>query len=499
MVGKVKVLENSFLYTLSSLLVRAVNFFLLPVYTLFLKPEDYGTINIINSFTQVASFVVAFSLYSAVIRFYADYKNDKEKLKRFYGTVVVFVFMSGVVFTSLGFLLNEYLISCFFKGINFYPVFLIALLNLTFICLHMMHGSILQGMQKGRKLTIINLSVFGIQVCLNLFFIMVLKLGATGILLAGLIINLSYFFFMLFDLVKNNIIFFCIDIKILREALRYSVPIIPHNLSTRIANFASRVFINNSSSLTTVGLYSVASQFGLVIDMVQSSVNRAFAPWFYDMMNIKEESNKDIVKFSRFLLILYSILYMLIGLFSQEVIMLMTTERYIIAWTVIPILVVAFSVKSLYYFYVNVLFYYKDAAKKIFIATITGSSADLFFAFILIPQYGMYGAAVSFLIAKVIVVTIIVIMSKKYDDIGYKVTDMLKIVTPSLLFMSIGLYFSYTKYIAVFSWINLFYKFGVLIVYLIFVYLTNKKKIKEIIKSGKIQQVLNRKTSQTRV
>ncbi len=67
---------------------------------------------------------------------------------------------------------------------------------------------------------------------------------------------------------------------------------------------------------------------------------------------------------------------------------------------------------------------------------------------------------------------------------------MLKIVMPSLLFMSIGLYFSYTKYIAVFSWINLFYKLGILITYL---YLINGKIINRIIKSGKVQQMLRRK------
>jgi len=178
-----------------------------------------------------------------------------------------------------------------------------------------------------------------------------------------------------------------------------------------------------------------------------------------------------------------------IGLFSQEAIILLTNERYIMAWTAIPILVIAFSVKSIYYFYVNVLFYYKDAARKIFIATITGSFADITLALGLVPHYGMYGAAVAFLIAKIIVVTIVIVMSKKYDDIGYKVKGMLKIVVPSLLFMGVGLYLSYTKYMTVFSWINLFYKFGILLAYLVFIYLTNRKMINTIIKSGKIQQI----------
>lgn len=495
MSAKSKVLENSFLYTFSSLLVKAVGLLLLPVYTLFLTPEDYGITNLVNSFTRVAILIVAFSLYSAVIRFYTDYKGDREKLKRFYGTVIIFTFISGTVFVSLGLIFNNVLISWFFEGISFYPVVLIALLTLNFVSLHKIHQSILQGMQEGKKLTIINLSVFGLQVCLILLFIGVFKLGAVGVLLAIFIINIGYFIYMLFDLKKNNLMTFCIDIKILGEALKYSVPLMPHNLSTHIANFASRVFINKSGSLASVGLYSVASQFGIIIDTIQTSVNKAFAPWFYDMMNTsKEESKKDVVSLSHFLLILYSLLYMGIGLFSQEVIIIMINERYLMAWTVIPILVIGFSVKSVYYFYVNILFYYKNAARKIFIATVTGSFFDIVLAFVLVPRYGMYGAAVAFLIAKIIIVAIVVFISKKYNDIGYRVTGMLKIVVPSLLFMGIGLYFSYAKYMTVFNWMNLFYKLGILLAYFIFIYLTNRKSINKIIKSGKIQQVLRRKS-----
>ncbi|MBL1992578.1 sugar lyase, partial [Klebsiella pneumoniae] len=90
-------LENSFLYTFSSLLINAVSFFLLPVYTLFLTPQDYGIVNLANNFIQVTIFAIAFSLYSAVVRFYADFKNDIEKVKRFYGTIVTFTGISGMV------------------------------------------------------------------------------------------------------------------------------------------------------------------------------------------------------------------------------------------------------------------------------------------------------------------------------------------------------------------------------------------------------------------
>ena len=494
MAGKNKVIENSVLYTFSALLVKAVSFLLLPIYTRFLTPEDYGITNLAFGFIEVATYIVAFSLYSAVVRFYSDYRDDSEKLRRFYGTAVTFLSLSSVVFLVLGIIFNKVIISWFFEGIAFYPVVLIILLTMTFFSLHVMHQSILQGLQNGRKLTIINLTVFGFQVSLNLLLVVFFSLGAVGVLLSSLIINVGYSVFMVYDLRKSRLITFCIDRALLKEALAYSVPIMPHNLSTVIASFASRVFINNSGSLSAVGLYGVATQFAMLIDTVQSAVNQAFAPWFYEMMKSEDEvSRVDVVSLSRFLLIAYSLLYMCIGLFSQEMIIIMASKKYVMAWTTIPILVVAFSVKSIYYFYVNILFYYKDASRKIFIATILGSFADIMIAFELVPRYGMYGAAVSFLIAKIAVVTIVVFMSRKYRNIGYRIPDMLRTLIPSLLFMGAGLYFSYTRYLTEFNWMNLLYKMAVLAAYLLFVYLINREMIDSILKSGKLQQILRKR------
>lgn len=491
MSAKKKVLENSFFYVFSSLLVRAIGFLLLPVYTLFLSPEDYGITNLVNNFIQVTTFIIAFSLYSAAIRFYVDFKEDKERLKSFYGTIITFIIISGSFFLSFSLIIRYTISTLFFEGINFYPIVFIALVSMTFISLHTMHQSILQGIQQGKKLTIINLTVFGLTIILKLYFIGILRLGAVGFLLAQLIINVAYFIFMIYDLNKNELFKLTIDFRILRESLKYSIPLMPHNLSTKVASFVSRVFINVSGSLVSVGLYSVAMHFGNLIDVIQTSVNKAFQPWFYEMMSWNDpKSRKDAVDLSYSLLIFYSFIYMVIGLFSQEVVILMTNEQYLMAWTVIPILIVGFSVKSIYYFFVNIVMYYKQAARILFLATITGSFVDIILAYFLVSIYGIHGAAIAFALAKIVVVCIVVLISKRFDNVGYKVTKMLSIILPSLFFMGVGLYFSYTKYLTVFSWGNLAYKILILIAYVLFIYITNKNIIDNVFKSGQVQKIL---------
>lgn len=471
-----------------------MGFLLLPIYTLFLTPDEYGLTNLVNSFTNVAVFIVGFSLYSAIVRFVADYKHDKELLKNFYGTVMTFIIASGAFFIAIGIVFNDIVRKLFFDGITFYPIVLLALLLMVFLSLHAMHQAMLQGMQKGRKLTILNLIVFILTAGLKVVFIGVFDLGAVGFVLAQLIINILYAFYVYYDLKRQDLVRLGIDKNVLRKSLRYSIPLMPHNLSTRIAVFASRIFINNSGALADVGLYSIATQFGALIDTVQVAVNRAFQPWFYDILNKNDEKSKqEAIDMSSFLLIIYSFIYMIIGLFSQEVVIVMTSSDYTLAWTVIPILVVGYSIKSIYYFYVNVVMYYKKATKKLFLATVTGSILDIFFAYILVPYIGMYGSAISFIISKIIMVGIVVWISNKVENVGYSVLGMLKTILPSLIFMAIGLYYSYTNYIDVFSWFNLGYKFLILFIYSSYVYYVNRSMIKGILSKGTIKKILKKK------
>ena len=75
-----KVIGNSVVYTFNSILLKAFGFLLLPLYTHFLEDTDYGITGVITSFINVANYVIAFCLFASVMRFYADYKEDRQKV-----------------------------------------------------------------------------------------------------------------------------------------------------------------------------------------------------------------------------------------------------------------------------------------------------------------------------------------------------------------------------------------------------------------------------------
>jgi O-antigen/teichoic acid export membrane protein len=482
MSGKKTVLANSIYYTFSSLLIKAFGFFLLPLYTAYLSPNDYGITNLIQSFLSVSTFLISFSLYSAIPRFYVEYKEQRDKLKLLFGSIVIFVFLSGVFFLIISNIFSGLLTRFLFQGIPFFPYILIGLFTLLFQSLHTIHMSVLKAIQKGRFLAFLSILVFLIQTGITILLVVKFELGPLGVLLSQAIVSILYSIIMIVDLIKRDLLTLKFDYSILKRALRYSIPIIPHNLSTHIASFVSRIFINNLASLAMVGLYGIAMQFGSLIDLFQTSVNKAFSPYFFNLLKDGDaNSEKSQMGFVKVLLSFYSVIYLGVGLFSQEAVLLMTHSRYATAWKIIPILVIAYSVKSIYYFYVNILFYHEEAARKIFYATLTGSFLDIILAALLIPRYGMYGAAVSFLIAKVCVVAIVVMLCREYNHGMFRLIEMIRTILPSICLIGIGLIFSYTKYETVFNWGNFLYKCGIVGVYLAILLIHYKSVIYKIV------------------
>ena len=472
-----KVFANSIIYSISGLLMKCFSFFLLPLYTSFLTTKDYGIINLANSFTASMIFIVAFSLYSAVLRFYVDFKDDRKKLKRFYGTIVTFVGASGIVFFILLFLFRNLLSKYVFSGLSFYPVILVCLVSLIFNCEYNVYDKILKSQQNALKSSIISLAVFFATLIFNIVFVVFFKLGAFGVLLASLIVYIIFTIIFIVDMKIRDSIEFCVDFGILKESLKYSVPIIPHNLSASIAVLISSVLIGNKVSISSLGIYSVASQFGNIADTVQAYVNNAYGPWLFEKLKSSEpEYKNDIRKTVK--LICWAIGFFMIGisLFSQDYIVLFVNKAYLGSWKYTPFIVMVYTIKMAYYFYVSVLLYYKKASKYLFVATLSGSLCNILLSAVFIPAYGVYGSIIADMIAMLIRVSIVIFISKRFADIGLRIKDFIYIAAVIVFFIFAGVSLSYFFYSDRFSIINFAYKIMLLLIYIVILFLRCRKE-----------------------
>lgn len=478
-----KVLLNSGFYTVTSILQKGIGFLLLPLYTLYLTPTDYGITGIVNSFTAILTLLFTLSLNGSVQRYYYVYQADKEKLRSFYGTIVMFVIFNSLILSAIIIVFQRWLISPFIEGIEFYPYIFLGVLTVLFNPMYTIYQSLLQTLQKGKEFSINSLLHFALMVFLNVLFIVVFQLGAVGQLLSYLVTAVVFGLYSLISLYRKKVISFNFNFSYLREALSYSVPLIPHNLSSTIAAFISRLLLNNLISTASAGLFNIASQFMLIIDTFHMSVNNAYIPWFYgEMEKGTKKSHEGIIKFADIISKGYLVISVAVSFFIKEIIQIFLPSSYLNAWMIIPIMLVAYQLRSIYLFYVNTLFYNTKSTRFIFIASVTGSLVNIITMSSLTSVLGIFAPAVALLAQQMVVVIIVIILSRRLEPVDFKLNNMILYIIIMILAMLIGQFYDFSNPTSEISIINILYKAVILIIVTFLILYRDLPIIKEQVK-----------------
>lgn len=503
MSGANKVAKNSLLYTIANMVTKASTFLLLFIYTNpnLLSTEDYGRVNLLTSFTNIAVLLVNLSLPYALIRFYAEYKLDKEKCRKFFGTIMTFMIVFGAAVVALMIVFRNPISNILFKGIEVYPPIICTLLTLVFNALYQMYQSILQAKQQGGKFAKNSLLFFFFHVGLNVillifgrgvYFLGFEMGGLNGMMLSLFLSNFVFAVYGIVDMIRHGMMSFGIDKEMLGVSLKYSVPLLPHNIANNMASYISKHFLNAAGKAFENGIYSVSMQFSSVIEIVQSSIHLAFRPWFNDKMKLGEEGKKEIVDLASVAFRISAIVCLGVALFSQEVVMLLD-RNYYDAWKYVPVIAVAHAVKFVYFTHTFGIMYDIKQSKKMFFCSGSAIVVNFTMSYILTEMnlYTMLTAAICFLVSRSTAAAVSVVICRKNDIIKYNIKEMMSKILLVALFSVAGLvpinvlYVGIENEIALFSgifFVNVAFKLVIFVLGAVCIIGRKRKEILSLIK-----------------
>ncbi len=466
MSSKKNLIKNSGIYSLVQILQKAIGLFLLPVYTSLLSPSDKGITDVVQPIVAFLSIFYTLSLNSAVVRFYVDYKENDKKLKEFWGTCITFVIVNSLILTIVLILFKDTLLLPIAKGINFYPYILLGLVSITFNPIYTIFQSTLQAREESSTYGLNNLLYFIVNLSLNILFVVVFRIGALGVLLSLAITDTIFFIYTLIKFIPT--ITMKIKKSYLIQALKYSLPLLPHSLSGWAVSMIDRIFLNGYEGLAVPAIYSTGAQFANIINVITVAVNQAYVPWFFSKMKDKDKNEAEIVKTAEYITIIYCFLAMGMSLFGPEIFRIMVDDAYSDGWKVIPLLSFSFVFNGIYYFYVNPLFYNKKGVKFIALGTFTGAILNSILNIIFIPKYSMMGAALASLIAMLVSCLLVYLISKKIEPIKLSIIRLIFIsgiflCISMLSFVIVGVSFGMS--ILIKSMIVLILLLGLILVY----------------------------------
>lgn len=411
-----KVLTQSGIYWAAMMLSKTIGFFLIPLYTSYLDPKDYGVLELLTVTVDIMSLIIGLQLVHAVAKFYTDAPSLEEK-KQVISTSMLLISLFSLLFFSGMLMLAGEISMLIFDDYDHE-----LLLQMTFVSailgiVNQVPLLFLRIQDKAIFFVVVTLSSFFLSVSLTIVFIVYMDMGVFGIILANLIAVVIVSVVLIFYTLRQVGLSFNVGTCI--AMVSYSAPLIPGVIGLFVLNFSDRFFLNEYGSMEEVGIYAIGYKFGFLLSaLVISPFMLVWGVKMFEIYNEKNRNeilNKVLIWFAAVLLCLAA----LISIFIEEILTIMTNPKYYDAAIIVPIIAIAYVFTGLMKI-VSTPLYAEKRTGLIGMANLSAAIVCLALNFLLIPSYGGLGAAFSTLLSFAYIFVLLAYFSQKHSDVVWE-------------------------------------------------------------------------------
>ena len=409
-------LKATSIYTIVKLINQAIPFLLLPLFTQYLTPYDYGKVAFFNTILSFIVIIISLGLPSIIG---ADFiKKSKEEFISLVSNLIVILFCMLLILISIFYLFEPILnIYIKFDYVWIYVIIIIAyyrsIMNIYFI--------ILRFKDKILKFSFFEISHVLLNMVSSFALIIILHMQwkgrAWGIAISSIFLGIISFYYLYIEYFKKKYI----SIFSIKSSLKFSLPIIPHHIAMWIRGGFDIIIITSILGSKKAGIYSTAFQLSSIIGLLASSFISAFTPYLYKKLysgSNKEKREIVLITYTYFLSILF--IALLLGILYQVLIPAFLNKKYIEVIDIIFILTFANAFLGMYYIISTYIFYEKKTY-ELSKLTIKISLLHMTISYILTSQFGIRGAAVAIFITYLLSFILVFKLSNRIYPMPWKI------------------------------------------------------------------------------
>ncbi|WP_426448492.1 lipopolysaccharide biosynthesis protein [Siccibacter colletis] len=386
-------LKNGSIYLLANILYAAVPFLMIPVLTRALTPAEYGQIAIFQMLTAGLAGIIGFNGTGASARHHFEDVSEDEKAR--YNTNCIYIlFFSVLVVLAIFSLFSTFLtqkLSLSFEMI----VLAVGVSAFSFIIQ-------LRLVQWQVQKQAVNYGLFQVSNGLALLvfvFIFLFTIEKTGAqyILANFVSTLILSVMALFSLCKSNSISWSLPRRtVMTDIMIFGAPLVPHVFGGFLLTSFDRVIINDHFGLALTGIYTLAFQLSMALKIVFDAINKSFVPYLYEILKRDDAEEKLLLVKRTYLWYVVLFAAGLLGfIIGPELLVLVAGSAYKQAAEIISYLIVGQIFYGMYFMVTNYIFYAKKTA-LLSLITIFSGGVNIGLILVMIPVYGLKGAAWSF-------------------------------------------------------------------------------------------------------
>lgn len=409
---------SSGILIISNVLLKAVNFFLIPIYTKYLTTEMLGISDTITTFTGLLFPICIMGLDSAFSAFYYDAK-EKQAEKVFHTILFALIIIGFIPVILCSF--SSQISYLLFNTMAYAMIVTLALISVSFNIWYMPFALNLRMKNKMLLYSFVNVISSIIMVILNIIFVVVIKLGALSLILSTAIVHAGQFIlFVIVNRTKIEKKYF--EWSLLIKMTKFALPLVPGVILSWVLSLSDRYMLLYFNSVKAVGLYGIGTRLVSVLNIFISSVNTAYTTFAYSAKNENNAKEKYVKVFDLMVFVL-AIICFTVALYSKEIILVMTAPCYHSSYIVVRDLMFA----QLFYGVTSIVAYgifFEKKSQYSLIATASGAITNILLNIYLIPEYGINAAALTTLIGYVVAFLCTYFFAQKLYYCEYKIKKM---------------------------------------------------------------------------
>ncbi len=419
--------------------LRASSFLLLPFYSQVFSPSDFGNYTLILALYTILAVVVQAGFQASLTKYYVESESLNEKKLIFSTTVntlTIFAVILGVfliIFSERVSILIGTTGS--FASIIIAAAFLLVVETVSFYNLHL-----LRAREESKKYVfIVTLSAI-VNLGFNILFIAVFNFGILGIFLAQ-IVSSSISILLSYRSIKNDYSF-QIDYRLLKKLFIFSMPLLAAGILSTFVDLADRFLINHYMSAKEVGSYSFAYRIAMVMNIVVISFSAAWNPRSLDDVKKKIISATLPTVFTR-LFFMLTFVFLAVALLVDDLFTFqffgktLFAKEFYSGIVIIPFILVSYLFRGLSSFY-SIYPLTTGKSYHYLVGDLIGFLTNLLLNILLIPVYGLLGAAAATLLSYFFIALYSFIISYKALDFIYEKWRLILMITVTTVFYLIS-------------------------------------------------------------
>jgi O-antigen/teichoic acid export membrane protein len=420
--------KNLAIYGLGDVAIQIVNFLLLRVYVQYLTPVDYGVLALLGSVEAIAKLFFRWGLDGSFMRFWYDCEDDRAR-QRLSSTLFFFLLGLNGLLLVASLIAAPVLSDALFGVPGFTPALQLVLLNtfaigFTFIPFH-----VLRMRQQSREFSALTFSRSLATLLLRIALVVGAGYGIWGVIIADVVVTTILILVMLplfLPLIRP-----VFSREVLKESLSFGLPRLPHAAAQQVMAVGDKFILQRFRPLSDVGVYSMGVSFGLTEKLFLGAFEYAWAPFYY--ATSREPDGPRV--FAGITTYVYAALALLtagLSAIGGDLLAAMVGPDYAAAGDVVTWTAVGVFFQGVYLLTSIGLNITKNT-RYYPVSTILGAAINVILNFVLIPTFGIIGAAWANAVAYGVQTAVAFRLSQRFYPIQYETGRLARVTAAALV------------------------------------------------------------------